>query len=166
MSMQTFMMWMLMLCTPAVWASDAAFVIRDTELMERPYRDARVLESLPARSKVAVLQRLSGWTEVQVGKQRGWVKMLSLQLEPGAAGRRADNGLRTLFNVAQTGHGSASITTGIRGLSEEQLRNLHPDPQALQRARQYAASREDAARFAADGGLKASKVDYLQGGKK
>ena len=42
------------------------------------------------------------WTEVKSGKTTGWVKMLSLQLARGATQRRADNGLRSLFNVAQT----------------------------------------------------------------
>jgi len=94
------------------------------------------------------------------------VKMLSLQLARGATDRRADNGLRSLFSVARSGGSGATVTTGVRGLSEEQLKNAQPDPEALQELERYAANRRDAQRFAAEGKLQAQRVDYLSGDKK
>jgi hypothetical protein len=57
------------------------------------------------------------------------------------------------------------VTTGIRGLSEEQLKNTKPNPQELQAAKRYAASPEEAQRFAAAGKLHAQHVEYLEGGE-
>jgi ABC-type Fe3+ transport system substrate-binding protein len=57
------------------------------------------------------------------------------------------------------------VTTGIRGLSEEQLKNTKPNPQALQAAKRYVVSREAAQRYAAEGKLHAQSVDYLSGGQ-
>lgn len=145
-------------------AAEEAITLRSTELKAKPYSDAQTLLTLPERSKVDVLQRRASWTQVRSGKSTGWVKMLSLQLARGTTQRRADNGLRSLFNVAQTGRSGSTITTGVRGLSEEDLKNAKPDPQELEKAKQYAASKDVAQRYAAQGKLKAQQVDYLATG--
>lgn len=149
-----------------VWAAEDAYTIRATELKAKPYSDAQTLITLPERSKVIVLQRRASWTQVKSGETTGWVKMLSLQLARGASDRRADNGLRSLFNVARSGGSGATVTTGVRGLSEEQLKSARPNPQALQELERYTADRNDAQRFAAEGKLQAQRVDYLAGGEK
>ena len=153
------------LCASA-WAAEEAYTIRATELKVKPYSDAQTLATLPARSKVTVLQRRSSWTQIKSGETTGWVKMLSLQLARGATDRRADNGLRSLFSVARSGGSGATVTTGVRGLSEEQLKNAQPDPGALRELERYLASRRDAQRFAAQGKLQAQRVDYLAGEQK
>ncbi|GAB1232971.1 hypothetical protein UT4_14370 [Ferrigenium sp. UT4] len=148
----------------SAWAAEEAYTIRATELKAKPYSDAQTLVTLPERSKVVVLQRRASWTQVRAGETAGWVKMLSIQLARGSSERRADNGLRSLFNVARSGGSGATVTTGVRGLSEEQLKNTRPDPQALEKARRYAASKVEAKRFAAEGKLKSQQVDYFAAG--
>lgn len=165
------MMRMLMLClalcyAAGAWAQEEAYVIRETELKAKPYSDAQTLFMLPARSKVIVLQRRASWNQVKSGTTTGWVKMLSLQLARGASTRRADGGLQSLFNVARTGSSGATVTTGVRGLSEEQLANAKPNPAALEELDRYAADRRAAERFAAQGKLRAQQVDYLAGEQK
>jgi hypothetical protein len=147
-------------------AAEEAITLRSTELKAKPYSDAKVLLTLPERSKVQVLQRRASWTQVKSGQTSGWVKMLSLQLVRGTTQRRADNGLRSLFNVAQTGRGGSTVTTGVRGLSEEDLKHAKPDPQELEEAQEYAATKAEAKRFAMAGKLKAQQVDYLPGGER
>ena len=147
-------------------AAEDAYTIRATELKIKPYSDAQTLATLPARSKVAVLQRRASWTQIKSGETTGWVKMLSLQLARGAAQHRSDSGLRSLFNVARTGGSGATVTTGVRGLSEEQLTHAQPNPEALDALERYASDRRAAERFAAQGKLQAQRVDYLAGEKK
>jgi hypothetical protein len=150
---------------PTVWAGGYAYTIRPTELKAKPFSDAQTLTSLPPRSKVEVLGRQASWTQVKSASFSGWVKMLSLQLEANDQNKRGDNGLSSLFNVASTGRSSSTVTTGIRGLSEEQLKNAKPNPQALQAAKRYAVNRQEAQRYAAEGKLHAQSVGYLDGGK-
>ncbi|MFZ2163627.1 MAG: SH3 domain-containing protein [Sideroxyarcus sp.] len=150
---------------PAAWAAGYAYTIRPTELKAKPYADAQTLTSLPPRTRVEVLSRQASWTQVKSTSFSGWVKMLSLQLESNVQKKRGDNGLRALFNVASTGRSGSTVTTGVRGLSEEQLRNSTPNPQALQAAKRYAVSRDAAQRYAAEGKLQAQSVDYLSGGQ-
>jgi hypothetical protein len=148
---------------PTVWAGGYAYTIRSTELKAKPFSDAQTLTSLPPRSKVEVLVRQASWTQVKSASFIGWVKMLSLQLEANDQNKRGDNGLSSLFNVASTGRSSSTVTTGIRGLSEEQLKNTKPNPQALQAAKRYAVNRQEAQRYAAEGKLHAQSVGYLKG---
>jgi hypothetical protein len=150
---------------PAAWAGGYAYTIRAAELKAKPYSDAQTLTSLPPRSKVEVLGRQASWTQVKSASFSGWVKMLNLQLESNEQKKSGDNGLSALFNVAATGKSNSTVTTGIRGLSEEQLKNTKPDPQALQAAKRYAVNRQDAQRYAAEGKLHAQSVDYLEGGQ-
>jgi hypothetical protein len=149
---------------PSVWAAGTAYTIRPAELKAKPYTDAQTLTTLPPQTRVEVLARQASWTQVKSTSFSGWVKMLSLQLESNVQ-KRGDNGLSALFNVASTGRSSSTVTTGIRGLSEEQLKNTKPNPQALQAAKRYAVSREAAQQYAAEGKLHAQSVDYLNGGQ-
>jgi len=159
--MKRWMMGLALLLSAAAQAGEEAYTLRPTELKAKPYSDAQTLLTLPERSTVEVLQRRASWTEVKSGKTTGWVKMLSLQLARGATQRRADDGLRSLFNVAKTGRSAATVTTGVRGLSEESLKNANPNPQEREKAEGYAVDKEEARRFAREGGLKAQRVDYL-----
>jgi hypothetical protein len=150
---------------PAAWAGGYANTIRTTELKAKPFTDSQTLTVLPSRNRVEVLARQASWTQVKSANQTGWVKMLSLQLETAGQSKRGDNGLSALFNVASTGRSGSTVTTGIRGLSEEQLKNTKPNPQALQAAKRYAVSGEEARRYAAEGKLNAQSVGYLSGGQ-
>jgi len=154
---------LLLGCVSAVWAGDLAYTMRPTELKAKPYTDAQTLTTLPPRSQVEVLQRQSSWTQVRSASFSGWVKMLSLRYEATGQKKRGDSGLMALFNVASTGRSGSTVTTGVRGLSEEQLKNTKPNPQALQAGKRYAVSRQEAERFAAEGKLHAQSVDYLEG---
>lgn len=154
---------LLLGCVPTVWAGGYAYTIRPTELKAKPYSDAQTLTSLPPRSRVEVLARQSSWTQVKSASFSGWVKMLSLRLETSGQSKRGDNGLSALFNVASTGRSGSTVTTGVRGLSEEQLKNAKPNPQELRAAKRYAVSRQEAQRYAAEGKLNAQSVDYLNG---
>ena len=154
---------LLLGCVSAAWAGDLAYTMRPTELKAKPYTDAQTLTTLPPRSQVEVLERQSSWTQVRSASFSGWVRMLSLRYEASGQKKRGDSGLMALFNVASTGRSGSTVTTGVRGLSEEQLKNTKPNPQALQAGKRYAVSRQEAERFAAEGKLHAQSVDYLEG---
>jgi hypothetical protein len=143
------------------YAGESAYTVRVVPLKSRPFSDAPTLANLPTSSKVEILSRQTGWTQVKSGGTTGWVKMLSLRLDAGASQRRGDSGLGSLFNVASTGRSSSTVTTGVRGLSEEQLKNTKPNPQALQAGKAFVVGKSEAQRFAEEGGLHAQHLDYL-----
>jgi hypothetical protein len=152
----------LWLCAATAQAGEIAYTVRATDLKAKPYADAKTLRSLAEHGKVEIVTRQASWMRVKAEGTTGWVKMLSLRMDALEAPKKAgDSGIKALFNVAATGSSGSTVTTGVRGLSEENLENAHPDPQALEVMQGYAASEKEAVRFAGAGKLKTQHMDYL-----
>lgn len=169
--MKRWIVFCLLWCSFAAHA-DEARTVRATDVKSKPFADAATLASLPQGSSVEVLARQSGWMQIKHDGGTGWVKMLNLRFGNTAAQKKSgDSGLGKLFNVAATGGSGSTVSTGVRGLSEENLKNPHPNPQAFAELQQYAASAAAAQEFGSLGKLEAQQLDYLpdpagQGGVK
>ncbi|GAB2876039.1 hypothetical protein GCM10027277_51740 [Pseudoduganella ginsengisoli] len=150
------------LCLPAV-AAEQATAVRQTDLKAKPFTDAETVASLAERTRVEVLKRETSWIEVKSAPNTGWVKMLSLRFDPPANAAAASASNPFLMSIGKGGSGSVA-TTGVRGLKEEQLINPQPNPAALQQMQGNAVSSEDAAKFAASGGLQSQAVKYVAAG--
>lgn len=152
-------------------AQERANTNRGTELRERASGESRVLATLPENAPVTVLNRSGGWTEVDAGGQRGWVRVFHLRfaatVETGqrTSGSSFFGGVGSALGLGgQKRNDQAKIATiGIRGLSEEELRNASPDPEALRRLQSFRAARADAERFAREARLAAQRVAYEEG---
>ena len=151
---------MLAIACGLAQAGETAYVVRPTALKEKPYTDAKTLDNLAQNARVEVVGRRGSWSRIKVGEKAGWVKMLSLRLGE-ASQKTGDTGFKTLFNVASTGSSGSTMTTGVRGLSEEKLHNPQPNPQALEEMHRLAVSKEEALQFAKAGKLAAGSMDYL-----
>ena len=53
------------------------------------------------------------------------------------------------------------MTTGVRGLSEEDLKNAQPNPEEFEKLEKYAVNKSKAEKFARDAKLKNQQLDYL-----
>lgn len=149
-------------CALAAQPAETAYTVRATDLKAKPFSDAATLSTLPERSRVEVLGRQASWMQIRTEGASGWVKMLSLRFSSEGAPRKpGDSGLGTLFNVAATGKSGSTVTTGVRGLSEENLKTAQPNPQALEAMRQNAASKDGSVGFARAGKLEKREVNYL-----
>lgn len=151
----------LVLTAFAVHAGEAAYTVRTTEVKAKPFTDAETLAKLTEKTPVEVLTRKSSWMQIRHDGRTGWVKMLNLRLGDAAAKKSGDSGLAALFNVASTGSSGSTVSTGVRGLSEEKLRNPQPNPQALNELKHYATSKQDARNFGKSGRLASKQIDYL-----
>lgn len=150
-----------LLCCSA-WA-ETAYTVRATELKAKPFSDAATTANLSESSKVDVLTRQASWTQVKAEKATGWVKMLNLRLDDPAAEKKSGaSGVSALFSVAATGSSGSATTTGVKGVTEEDLKNPHPDPAALKVMQNYAVSAADAQKFARAGKLVMQKLDYVE----
>lgn len=139
-------------------AQEAAFTNRATELKERAAADARTVAPLPEGASLQVLERAGGWTRVEAAGQQGWVRVFHLRF-PVTAQAGTDSG-GVLGNVTsalgfgrERSKGATVATTGIRGLTPEDLKNASPDTAALARMQSYRADRGSAERFAREGQL-------------
>ena len=152
----------IFLLLPAVCAADPATLIRATDLKRSPATDAESVVALPANTRVDALERRGGWTRVKAAEGQGWVKMLTLRYEGAGSAKSGDSGIAQLFNVARTGSSGTQVTTGVRGLDEQQLANAQPNKAELAKMSRFAVQPDAAAAFAAKGKLSAHTVEYAK----
>ena len=157
----------LLLTALAASAQEQAFTNRATELKSAP--DGATVKSLPDNTSLKVLQRAGGWTKVDAGGQSGWVRVFHLRFpvvaETGAtsSGSNVLSGLGSALGFGRQRSQNATIaTTGIRGLSSEELKNAAPNGEALKRMQSYRSDAGGAERFAREGKLHVTKVDYQE----
>jgi Bacterial SH3 domain len=150
----------LCLLLPLLAWAEPATVIKVTELKQAPATDAATVATLPENTAVEALERKSGWTRVKASSGEGWVRMLSLRFGGEVKPKAGSSGLTQMFNVARTGTSGTQVTTGVRGLDAEQLANAQPNPAELAKLEKFAADRDAAAKFAAQGKLAPKSVDY------
>jgi hypothetical protein len=128
--------------------------------MAEPFRDAKIIGSLSAGDKVEILKKQDGWFQVKSAKGSGWVRMLSIRLGEARKGTVDTTGLLGLAS-GRSGTGKVVATTGIRGLSEEDLKAAKFNEPELKKVESYGVTKTEAQRFAAEGKLTAQKVEYL-----
>lgn len=149
---------------PAKMAPTPGTVLRETELKDKPLLDAKTLKKLPAKTGVTVVDRQGGWLRVDAGGQQGWVRLLHVSTQPaGRAGTAAEIESAKKIATGRSGGGNVVATTGIRGLSEEQLRTAKPAPEELKKLERYAATVEQAREYARKHTLEARQIPYPPG---
>lgn len=134
------------------------------DLMATPYRDAKPAGQLPANTTVDILERRGGWLRIAAQGKTGWAKLHQVRAGEGPSAKKSGEGLAILKNVGQTGRsGSQGIvaTTGIRGMSAEELKNAKPDPAAVKTVERYRINASQAREYAKAAGLKETSVPAL-----
>jgi hypothetical protein len=161
--------WILMLTgllAGAAWA-ESALTSRSTELQAQPQSDSAVLAILTDNTRVEVMARKGAWSQVKTAAgQIGWVRMLSLKPEasgqqaPAASSSNPVGALGSLLTAGRTSN-TGTVTTGVRGLSEEDLQNAQANPAEVEKMQKFSVDRNAAQSFAQRSKLSPVKVDYL-----
>jgi hypothetical protein len=151
---------MLLLGVGTALAGERGSALKADDLKAEPYRDAKTVGSLAPGEPVEILKKQAGWFQVKSAKGGGWVRMLSIRR---GEARRGDGDGVGLLGLAsgRAGTGRVVATTGIRGLSEDALKEAKYSEAEVQRVESYATSRAEAQRFASSGRLVARKMTYL-----
>ena len=141
-------------------AGEAVTALKADDLKAEPFRDAKTVGSLTVGDNVEILKKQGGWFQVKNTKGSGWVRMLSIRR---GEARKVSGDTAGVLGLAsgRAGTGSVVATTGIRGLSEEELKAAKYNEMELRKAESFAATEAEARRFAAEGKLVARKVEYL-----
>jgi len=145
-------------------AQEQGFTNRATELKDKAAADAATVAQLAENTPVKVLARGGGWTQVEAGGKTGWVRVFHLRF-PSAVEGGGSSGAGLSSIGAALGFGGSSnrqatlATTGIRGLSPEDLKNASPNPAELEKLHSYRVDKGAAERFAREAKLAAVKID-------
>lgn len=141
-------------------AGEAGTAVKADEIKAAPFTDAKKVGALATGDRVDIQKKDGGWYQVKSGRGNGWVRMLSIRRGDAKAASGGAGGLLGLAS-GRAGTGKVVATTGIRGLSEEELKTAKFNPDELRRLDAYTVSRADAKKFAAGGQLAARRVDEL-----
>ena len=146
--------------TGSALAEETGTALKPAEIKAEPFRDAKRVGSLKAGDRVEILNRQAGWFQVKSTKGSGWVRMLSIRR--GEARKRTVDAEGILgLASGRAGTGRVVATTGIRGLSEEDLKTAKFSDKEVKKIESFAVTSRAAEKFAAQGNLAAQKIDYL-----
>lgn len=155
---------LLLVASPAIAApQESALVIRAGDLMAQPFIDAAKIGPVAADQPVVIVERRGGWANVQANGRTGWLRVLNLRMAPGTsmvAGRSS----RPVAQL-RTGSSGRTVTTGVKGLDDEDIGKAQFDPEQLARLSALALPESAARDAAARKRLTENKLNYLKPGK-
>lgn len=158
---------LLILCALAspilAFAGDAGTAIKMDTLRAEPFADAKTVGSLNKNDAVEILSKKGAWLRVKSKKSTGWVRLLSVKR--GGASSNSGSAIKDVAS-GRTGTGKVVSSTGIRGLSAEELKAAKFNEAEMKQMESYQASSSNAQSYASAGGLSASKMPYLTGAPK
>lgn len=144
-------------------AAQKGRIVRATDLRDQPASAGTLLEVVPANTEVAVLERQGGWYRVALPARDGWVRLTAIRFA--TATPSSSGGLTASLDFLKSGRSAVqtgTVTTGVRGLSETDLQNSVPDPEAVDRLDALVVAQDDARQHAQALGLKPVEVEFIK----
>jgi hypothetical protein len=145
-------------------AQELAYTNRATDLKADNNADSATLAQLVSNTPVQVSGRSSGWARVTTGdKKVGWIRAFHLRYQNSIAESEGGGSIfgGIFSSQRRTQRPTATATVGIRGLSEEDMKNAKPNPAEYAKYKGYAVSKAEAEAFARRSRLIAQQVSYV-----
>src|SRR5690606_14733263 len=104
-------------------AAESGTALKADNIRTEPYADAKTKGSFARGEKMQILKKQGGWLQVKTSKTTGWVRLLSIKR--GTSTVSGTSQAKGVLDVAsgRAGTGKVVATTGVRGLSEEELKD-------------------------------------------
>lgn len=147
-------------------AADRGVVIRNGDIKAQPFIDATPAGSVVANDPVTIIDRKGGWMQVQAAGKTGWIRTLNVRLATTDGAVAQNTSLATKASMLRTGSSGKTVTTGVKGLGEEDLRNASVNLAELDKLGTLAVDPAEATANAQKKGLKEAQIDYLAKGSK
>lgn len=141
-----------LLLTNAVIAAETGSALKNDSMRVEPFADAKVAGSFNRGDNLEILKKQGAWLQVKSKKATGWVRLLSVKRSSTGAGNQAAGVLAAASGRAGTGQ--VVSTTGIRGLSEQDLKAAKFNDLEIKKLESYTQSAEQGSKFARAGNLK------------
>ena len=155
---------LLIMCAPLLaLAGEAGTAIKIDTLRAEPFADAKTSGTLNKGDSVDILSKKGAWLQVKTKKNSGWVRLLSVK----RGGASSSNAVGGAIDVAsgRAGTGKVVSTTGIRGLSAEELKSAKFNEEEMKKMESYTTTAADGEKFANAGGLSKTSLAYFKGAK-
>lgn len=147
-------------CSSAI-AADTGVVLKPDQLRADAFSDAKVVGTINKNDSIDILNKKGAWLQVKSAGKTGWVRLLTVKRNSAGG-----NNVAGVVGVAtgRSGTGKVVSTTGIRGLSAEDLKTAQFNEAETKKLESYTVSADEAKQFAASGGLSSQQTSYFQGG--
>lgn len=142
-------------------AAEKGMIIRAGEMVSEPFIDAAKAGPVTANQPVTILAKRGGWTNVESNGRKGWVRTLNIRLEAASRPTGSTGQVASL----RTGSSGRTVTTGVKGLDENDIRNAVPDAAQVAQLSSLAVAPAEARDNAARSNLHEQQVAYLEKGK-
>ncbi|MGL6041639.1 MAG: SH3 domain-containing protein [Deefgea sp.] len=120
-------------------------VVRKTDLRDKPFLDAAVIAPIAANTPIQIQANKGAWMQVKAANgQVGWIKLLNVRTSGGGT----NSSSLALGNVIKTGSSGQTVTTGVKGLSAEQIKQAEPNAAEVEKMDSYASNQSEATRAA------------------
>ena len=151
-----------LLWSAIAFAGEAGTALKADILRAEPFSDARTAGNLNKNDTVDILAKKGAWLQIKTKSASGWVRILSVKRGG------ASSSTSSIADIAsgRAGTGKVVSTTGIRGLSAEELKAAKFNDAEMKKMDSYAVSANDAQKFASAGGLTSTQLAYLKGAQK
>lgn len=149
----------LQISSPPALAAEAGIALKADSLRAEPYADAKTVGSFVKNEKLQILGKQGAWLKVKTAKTTGWVRLLSVKRGTSTATGSTSGALSVASGRAGTGQVVA--TTGVRGLSEQDLKSAKFSEEQINKLESQTLSASQGKQFADAGGLKAIKFNNL-----
>ena len=154
---------LLSLLLPVIaFAGEAGTALKADILRAEPFADAKTAGNLNKNDAVDILSKKGAWLQVKSKSASGWVRILSVK----RGGASASGSSIADIASGRAGTGKVVATTGIRGLSAEELKAAEFNEDEMKKMESHAVSASDAQNFASAGGLSSTQLAYLKGAQK
>jgi hypothetical protein len=147
-----------------VYAAETGYTLRATEVKDKPFLDAVTLTTLAEKTKVEIVTRQGAWMQIRTANvNQAWIRMLSVRLGSPDQQPQSSGNLLSALGIASRPRPAttATVTTGVRGFSEEDLANAKPNAEEVQKLKSYASTSEEAAKRAENGQLSPRALAYF-----
>jgi hypothetical protein len=144
-------------------AAEMGSALKSDSMRFEPFADAKVTGTFNRGDNLEIINKKGAWLQVKAKSNTGWVRLLSVKR--GAAS--STNQTAGVLSAAsgRAGTGQVVSTTGIRGLSAEELKGAKFNEAEIKSLESYGQTAEQATQFANAGDLKTIAFSNLKAAK-
>ncbi|HYN53075.1 MAG TPA: SH3 domain-containing protein [Methylotenera sp.] len=134
-------------------AAETGSALKNDSMRYEPYSDAKITGSFIRGESLQILKKQGAWLQVKTKKGTGWVRLLSIKRGVSTSSGNQVSGVLAAAS-GRAGTGQVVSTTGIRGLSVQELKAAKFNETEVKTLEGYTLSSEQGKKFANTGKLK------------
>ena len=133
--------------------AETGSALKSDSIRYEPYADAKVIGNFSRGESLDILKKQGAWLQVKTKKNTGWVRLLSVKRGAASSSGNQLSGVLAAAN-GRAGTGQVVSTTGVRGLSNEDLKAAKFNETEIKAMEGNTVSAAEGKQFATSGGLK------------